>query len=135
MQRKLYDPATSRIFFNSRSSDKAAAEPKPYEEYDDLLAELDNTSTRTKENSIHEDLEAFMKEQFGYEDEFEDLLGDASEDDDFLGYLDASEREKLEVEHETDEMLFRDSRDGNLEDDGEDMLLLERDTDDESMLL
>lgn len=137
MQQKLYDPIAARLLFNPRSSDKVTAEPDMVEEEIDLLDELRDNSTPLVRESMMEDLENFIKEEFRDEDEFEDLLGGSSnEEDDLLGYLDAWERERLEVEQETDEMLFGNS--GIIEDyweHGDEMLLLEPGSEDESMLL
>ena len=138
MQRKLYDPLAARASFNPRSSDKVSAEPKDVGEDDDLLDELGNSSANLGKESMMQDLEDFMKEEFGDLDEFEDLLGGGgNEEDDLLGYFEAEERERLEDEHETDEMLFGSSCDDDwgVDDEDMDMLLLELWSEDEYMLL
>jgi len=135
MQRKLYDPTAARAAFNPRSSDKSLVEMVDEDQDEDLLAELGNSMAYPEGRSMVDDLD-FVEDEFGDVDEFEDLLGRGdNDDDDLLEYMDASERERLEVEHETNEMLFGGSYDEELEGDDEDMLFLEPGCDNESMLL
>ena len=136
MQKKLYDPTAARILFNPRSSDKTTAESEMIEEEYNLVDELGDKSVPLGRERIMEDLEDFMRDEFGDEDEFEDLLGGViDEEDDLLGYLDASEREMVEVEQETDEMLFGNSAVDDYWEHGDEMLLLEPGSEDEYMLL
>jgi hypothetical protein len=136
MQRKLYDPVAARSAFNPRSSDKAPVELVDKDRNEDLLAALGSQAGDIGQRSLMDDVRDFMKDEFGDEDEFEDLLGAENNDaDDLRGYLDASERERLEVEHETDEMLFGSPYVDELEEDDDDMLFLEPGCENESMLL
>jgi hypothetical protein len=136
MQRKLYDPVAARSAFNPRSSDKAPVELVDKDQDGDLLAALSSQAGNIGQRSLMDDVRNFMKDEFSDEDEFEDLLGaENNDDDDLRGYLDASERERLEVEHETDEMLFGSPYVDDLEEDDEDMLFLEPVCENESMLL
>jgi hypothetical protein len=136
MQRKLYNSAAAKVAFNPRPSEKTTAEVKEVGEDYDLLDEMGDNSESLGGKSMIDDLEDFMKDEFGDAEEFEDLLGvDDTVDDDLLAYFEASERERLDVEHKTDEMLFGSSCDDDWEEDDMDMLLLELGSDNESMLL
>lgn len=134
MQRKLYDPTAARSAFNARS-DKSPGETIDVEKDEDLFLGQGNQTCNVAKGSMVDDLLDFMKDEFGDADDFEDLLGGCDEEDDLLEYMDASERERLEVEHETDEMLFGNPYGDELEEDDEDMLFLEVECENESMLL
>jgi hypothetical protein len=90
MQRKLYDPSDAAKIWR-----KSALQENPGEddEYPDLLAAV------REQGKVAAELGEFGDD----EDEFEDLI--PGDDEGLLGYWE--ERERLSIECETEEMLFR----------------------------
>jgi hypothetical protein len=112
MQRKLYDPSSARKI--SRKSPEW------------INSEVDRTGEDESPNLLgapEEDDEAGFVDLLG--DDFEDLLAGDESNSELLDCLDDSERERLVIEQETEEMLFGSGWDR----DEEDYLLLENEND------
>jgi hypothetical protein len=127
MQRKLYDSAASSKLSYRVVVDGIARFADPEGEDDDILAELDRSDVLADEGLGLGDAAVFMDdESMGEEaDGFSDLC--AGEDDDgLLDYLEdiEIERERLEVERVTDEMLFESGKDADEGEEGRDEMLL-----------
>ncbi|KAE9377457.1 hypothetical protein N431DRAFT_541237 [Stipitochalara longipes BDJ] len=119
MQRKLFDPsAGAKIWGKSTLRGDLDEE----DEFPELLGTLEGRDD--VEDPVAGKLDDFD------EDEFEDLL--STDDDDLLEYME--ERERLSVERDTEEMLFRSGWDEDQTDDG-DVCLLDGDAGVDPMLL
>ena len=132
MQRKLYDPAAAKKLRHQTLSDRDYVVTD--DEEDLLEGDILEENEIDFEDLLCGRLEGFDDTEFVEVDEFEDLLAgqDGASDNDFLGNFEDSEirRERLQVEMETDEMLFGHGYEAESEDE---ILLL--DTENESMLL
>ena len=138
MQRKLYDPTAARKMLRKSSGEHMKTDEAGEGECPNLLGTLE------------EDDEAEFIDLIGnvVGDDFEHLLmGDGEDKDGLLDYLENSEKERLAIEQETEEMLFGNGWDENDEDDllfqnenengntGEEDLLLDGGSDNDSMLV
>ncbi len=120
MRKKLYDPAIARRLWRQGEIRPDAIEEE--EDFEDLIE-----TECERDGGEDEDLLGDLAD----DDEFNDLLAD--EGDDLLEYLEDSERERLAVERETDEMLFGNEWDETISE--EDILLLETGGDAEDSIL
>jgi hypothetical protein len=140
MQRKLYDPTAARKMLQKSS-----------EQHIDKVDEVGDDECPNLLGILEEDCEADFIDLLGniVGNDFEHLLmGDEEEDEEgLLDYLEASERERLAIEQETEDMLFGNGWDEYNEDNllfqnennngntGEEELLLDGGSDNDSMLV
>jgi hypothetical protein len=137
MQRELYDPSAARKMLQ-KSSEAAKVDQVGDDDCPNLFG------------TLKDDEESQFVDLFGNVggDDFEHLLmGDEKDEDGLLDYLEDSERERLAIEQETEEMLFGNGWDQNDEEDllfqnennngntGEEELLLDGGSDNDSMLV
>jgi hypothetical protein len=139
MQRKLYDPTAARKMLQKSSEQHIAkVDEVGDDECPNLLGKLE------------EEYETGFVDLLGnvVGDDFEHLLmGDEEDEEGLLDYLEASENERLAIEQETEEMLFGNGWDECDEEDllfqnennngntGEEELLLDGGSDNDSMLV
>jgi hypothetical protein len=100
MQQKLYDPIATRKVWK-KAKDEIDHEGPRDENEDPELLDLDESPAG---NNEWDDLLA----RFTSDEEFNDLLFGEDEGDEDDDLLDEAERERLEIERQTDEMLFGD---------------------------
>jgi hypothetical protein len=138
MQRKLYDPSAARKMLRKSSEEHIA---KVDEAGEDECPNLLGT--------LEEDDEAGFVDLIGNVggDDFEHLLMGDEDDEGLLDFLEDSERERMAIAQETEEMLFGNEWDESDEDDllfqnendnrntGEEELLLDGGSDNDSMLV
>ncbi|KUJ06587.1 uncharacterized protein LY89DRAFT_790442 [Mollisia scopiformis] len=121
MQRTLYHPpATRKLWKEPKPATDVSSKSQDSDSSPDLLEDENPGSSNWDEILAH----------FTSDDDFDDLL--YGDDEDELDLLDESERERLAIERETDEMLFGDGWDGEEEDE---FLLSGGESDGENMLL
>jgi len=139
MQRRLYDPSAARKMLRKSSGEHIA---KVDEAGEDECPNIHGT--------LEEDDEAGFVDLIGNVggEDFEHLLlGDEEDEEGLLDYLENSEKERLAIEQETEEMLFGNVWDESDEDDllfqnendnrnnGDEELLLDGGSEGDSMLV